>query len=295
MSTSIDNLLTQYDTGKLSRRRLLAAIALIAASRPARAQSSLFRARSLSHVNIGVSDLAASEAFYRKLLGSPPNRPIVGDAFALDFAESGFISLCPQPGGSCSVAGPSAQPGRIDHFGVGIDDFDADRVMSELEADRHRGCDQRCHQYPRACSRWRDRPAVGPTRALRHRRGMPGAARGARHNVCTLSRGCDLTCRASVSAEKTVRGRGSWWRRVARPAIRPSGFRSETDLSASDGTGLDRLALCQVAEPDELLADLPEPSGDRRIGRMRCWCLLPAVREVATRHLRDVWRRRKVD
>ena len=35
MSTSIDNLLTQYDTGKLSRRGLLAAIALIAAPRPA--------------------------------------------------------------------------------------------------------------------------------------------------------------------------------------------------------------------------------------------------------------------
>ena len=29
MSTSIDNLLTQYDTGKLSRRNLLAPIALI--------------------------------------------------------------------------------------------------------------------------------------------------------------------------------------------------------------------------------------------------------------------------
>ena len=38
MSTSIDNLLTQYDTGKLSRRGLLAAIALIAVPRPARAQ-----------------------------------------------------------------------------------------------------------------------------------------------------------------------------------------------------------------------------------------------------------------
>ena len=37
MSTSIDNLLTQYDTGKLSRRNLLAAIALIAAPKPARA------------------------------------------------------------------------------------------------------------------------------------------------------------------------------------------------------------------------------------------------------------------
>ena len=134
MSTSIDNLLTQYDTGKLSRRNLLAAIALIAVPKPARAQQGLFRARSLNHVNIGVSDLATSETFFRNLLGSPPNRSIVGDAFALDFSDSGFISLCPQPGGSCSVAGPGAQPGRIDHFGVGIDDFDADRAMSELTA-----------------------------------------------------------------------------------------------------------------------------------------------------------------
>ena len=134
MSASIDNLLTQYDTGKLSRRHLLAAIALIAAPKPARAQQGLFRARSLHHVNIGVSDLATSETFYRNLLGLRPNRPIVGDAFALDFSESGFISLCPQPGGNCSVAGQSARPGHIDHFGVGIDDFDGDRVMSELAA-----------------------------------------------------------------------------------------------------------------------------------------------------------------
>ena len=134
MSASIDRLLTQYDTGRLSRRDLLAAIALIAVPKPARARQSLFRARSLHHVNIGVSDLAASETFYRNLLGLAPNRPIVGDAFALDFADSGFISLCPRPGGNCSVAGPGSQPGHIDHFGVGIDDFDGDRVMSELAA-----------------------------------------------------------------------------------------------------------------------------------------------------------------
>ena len=137
MITSVDNLLTQYDTGELSRRTLLAAIALIAVPRPARAQQGLFRARSLHHVNIGVSDLATSATFFRNLLGSPPNRPMVGgggESFALDFSDSGFISLCRQPGGSCSVAGPGAQPGRIDHFGVGIDDFDADRVMSELAA-----------------------------------------------------------------------------------------------------------------------------------------------------------------
>ena len=137
MSTSIDNLLTQYDTGKLSRRDLLAAIALIAVPRLARSQQSLFRARSLHHVNIGVSDLATSVTFFRNLLGSPPNRPMVrggGESFVIDFADSGFISLCRQPGSSCSVTGPRAQPGQIDHFWVGIDDFNVDRVMTELAA-----------------------------------------------------------------------------------------------------------------------------------------------------------------
>ena len=134
MTETIDNLLTQYESGVLSRRALLAGIAVIAAPKPAPAQTGLFRARSLNHVNIGVSDLAVSETFFRQLLGSPDRRPIVGDAFALDFSDSGFISLCPQPGGSCSVAGPSAQPGRIDHFGVGIENFEAERVMSAVAA-----------------------------------------------------------------------------------------------------------------------------------------------------------------
>ena len=113
-------------------------------------------------VNIGVSDLATSEAFYRNLLGLRPNRPIVGDAFALDFSESGFISLCPQPGGNCSVAGPGARPGHIDHFGVGIDDFDGDRVMSELAAAGIEGATGGGTTVRSARSGWCGRPVVGP-------------------------------------------------------------------------------------------------------------------------------------
>ena len=60
-------------------------------------------------------------------------RPVVGAAFALDFPGGGFISLCPLSVPSCGLKS-NAQPGDIDHFGIGIDNFDAGRVESELKA-----------------------------------------------------------------------------------------------------------------------------------------------------------------
>jgi len=129
---SFDSLLTQYETGRLSRRALLAAMAALAGARPAGAQAGAVRARSINHVNVGVADLDRSEAFYRRLLGLPARRYIVGDAYALDFPDGGFISLCPRDGGNCSLTASSAVPGEIDHFGIGIDDFDAERVAGEL-------------------------------------------------------------------------------------------------------------------------------------------------------------------
>ncbi len=90
--------------------------------RSGRAHSPAASARALSHVNIGVTDVARSETFYRELLGVPARRYIVGDAYALDFPDGGLISLCPTQGGNCSLTATAdaAVPGQIDHFGVGI-------------------------------------------------------------------------------------------------------------------------------------------------------------------------------
>ena len=136
MRESFDNLLRQYEDGKLTRRQVLGAITALAVPVRAGAQPGRFRARALSHVNIGVTDVARSETFYRELLGVPARRYIVGDAYALDFPDGGLISLCPTQGGNCSLTATAdaAVPGQIDHFGVGIENFDAERVASELEA-----------------------------------------------------------------------------------------------------------------------------------------------------------------
>ena len=134
MRESFDSLLKQYEDGKLTRRQVLGAITALAMPLRADAQPGRVRARSLSHVNVGVTDLARSETFYRQLLGVPARRYIVGDAYALDFPDGGLISLCPTQGGNCSLTAADAVAGQIDHFGVGIENFNAERVASELEA-----------------------------------------------------------------------------------------------------------------------------------------------------------------
>ncbi len=136
MPESFDSLLTQYERGTLSRRQLLIAMALLAVPAATRAQTGAVRARSLNHVNVGVTDVDRSEKFYRWLLGVPPRRYIVGDAYALDFPDGGLISLCPTEDGNCSLTAGTSDPtaGEIDHFGIGIENFDAPRVASELEA-----------------------------------------------------------------------------------------------------------------------------------------------------------------
>ncbi len=133
MTDSFDELLKQYQLGKLTRRELLAALTVLLVPASSPAQDSLFKARSLNHLNIRVTDLARSEAFYRKVLGLPPVRPVEGAAFALDFPGGGAISLCPLSVPTCGVK-PNAKAGDIDHFGVGIENFDAARVVSQLKA-----------------------------------------------------------------------------------------------------------------------------------------------------------------
>src|SRR5262249_37075118 len=76
MTDSIDHLLQQYEIGKLTRRELLVAFTLLSTlCQPgSRAQDSLFMARSFNHLNIRVTDINRSEAFYRRVLGPIPFR-----------------------------------------------------------------------------------------------------------------------------------------------------------------------------------------------------------------------------
>lgn len=72
MMKDIDALISSYDHGTLTRRQLLYALAIMAAPVADKAQTAsggLVKGRNLHHVNVRVSDIARSEAFYRNLFG----------------------------------------------------------------------------------------------------------------------------------------------------------------------------------------------------------------------------------
>jgi catechol 2,3-dioxygenase-like lactoylglutathione lyase family enzyme len=125
---NIEALVAAYDKGTLSRRQLLQALAVIATpgivSAAQRSDGSAMKGRLLHHVNVQVSNVARSETFYRTLLGLPASRVVQGpDNHGLDLPGSGIIILQ-----------RSATPGRIDHFCVGVENWDADRLRGAVKA-----------------------------------------------------------------------------------------------------------------------------------------------------------------
>ena len=123
---AIDTLVTSYEKGRLTRRQLCQALTLLAmpaastAQTQARDSGGLMKGRMLHHLNIQVSDVARSETFYRKVFGLPASRRVQGpDNHGLDLPGSGLIILQ-----------RSDNPGRLDHFCVGVDAFDADRMRA---------------------------------------------------------------------------------------------------------------------------------------------------------------------
>jgi catechol 2,3-dioxygenase-like lactoylglutathione lyase family enzyme len=78
----------------------------------------------LHHVNIVVSDLERTEQFSRRLFSLAPKRPVPGRPDILDLADGvSFLSV------------PQRQPaGIIDHFCIGVRDFEPNRVADLLTA-----------------------------------------------------------------------------------------------------------------------------------------------------------------
>jgi predicted enzyme related to lactoylglutathione lyase len=129
MSRAIEGLLTDYDTGRLSRRDLVLTLAAIAASPlPAAAQSPALRPRTLNHVSLIVSDLDRSVAFYQHVFGlGVKSKQTGGVNLAVGDQFLGIYQ-----------AGANAPP-QINHFCFGLEGFDADRTIAALGASGIKG------------------------------------------------------------------------------------------------------------------------------------------------------------
>ena len=137
MTRIIEALLNDYERGTVSRRELVKALALgivpagltsrRGTSRQRREspkQDGVLRGININHVNLQNSDLDRSVDFYRELFSLPPKREVPGSPYALDLAD-----------GLSWLSVPQREPsGDIDHFCVGVEDFEPNRVATAIRA-----------------------------------------------------------------------------------------------------------------------------------------------------------------
>jgi catechol 2,3-dioxygenase-like lactoylglutathione lyase family enzyme len=99
----------------------------LARSAAARGQTgpSQLRARTLNHVTLSVSDVGRSVEFYQGLFGLPIQARQGATSCLRLGSGPQFLELAPAPRGT--------QP-RIDHFGLGIEDFDVEQALGVLRA-----------------------------------------------------------------------------------------------------------------------------------------------------------------
>lgn len=129
----VDELLSAYERGRMTRRQLLASLVIAGSARAAAAQAPATsplagRASRVQHVNLFVSNIRRSAEFYQKLglSGTPrPMYPRPGEAaYALDFTNGSFLSLI--------QTSDKERLGRVDHFCVGIDNFNIEKDTAAL-------------------------------------------------------------------------------------------------------------------------------------------------------------------
>jgi catechol 2,3-dioxygenase-like lactoylglutathione lyase family enzyme len=126
MSHGLDQLLQQYESGHISRRDLLGALALLVAaphSPPAAAQTRPIGAvKQMNHVTVFVPNVQQSVEFYQSLFGMPIlTRQDPGINLS---TGQGFYGIYPAQGG--------ATTGSINHVCVGMENVDADAVLKQL-------------------------------------------------------------------------------------------------------------------------------------------------------------------
>ena len=138
METVISQLVKQFEDGKVSRRQLiqgLAALALAGSGSTVAAQAGGFRTLNLDHVAYTVSDYRRIRDFYAGVLGldvvndnGKNNCELhFGSARGVGVRDRMMMSLTnAQPGSARSAPG-------IDHIAWTIENWDTDRVRTELE------------------------------------------------------------------------------------------------------------------------------------------------------------------
>jgi catechol 2,3-dioxygenase-like lactoylglutathione lyase family enzyme len=123
VESTISDLVTRFERGGLSRRELIQALALVAAA-GSTASAAPLASGSINHVSVLVSDMPRSIEFYNRVFGlSVVNEDVANKISRLGVGGKVLVSLRVEP-----------PPGLVDHFAIGIENFDRAAVTRELQA-----------------------------------------------------------------------------------------------------------------------------------------------------------------
>jgi catechol 2,3-dioxygenase-like lactoylglutathione lyase family enzyme len=127
MEAMISSLVSRYERGALTRRGLIQGLAMLAAAggaaSTAQAQDAALKGTKIDHISIQVTDLPRSVAFYEKIFGLT----ILSEDKPNEIARLGA--------GKIIVSLHHKSPtGLVDHFAIGVENFNKGRVTEQLKA-----------------------------------------------------------------------------------------------------------------------------------------------------------------
>jgi catechol 2,3-dioxygenase-like lactoylglutathione lyase family enzyme len=121
----IADLVGRFERGRLSRRELIQALAVVAAAGAGTpASAAPLRSGSINHVSVLVTDMARSIDFYNRVFGlSVQNEDKANKISRLGIGGKVLVSLRVEP-----------PPGLVDHFAIGVEGFNREAVTKELQS-----------------------------------------------------------------------------------------------------------------------------------------------------------------
>ena len=123
MEKLINGLIEGYENGALSRRELVGTLAALSVTgKAAFAAESGFQSASINHVSVTASNLERSAAFYSRVFNLTRQSRQDPNLVQLTLGKTAHLSLR-----------QGANP-RFDHFAIGVDGFNKDRIMADLRA-----------------------------------------------------------------------------------------------------------------------------------------------------------------
>jgi catechol 2,3-dioxygenase-like lactoylglutathione lyase family enzyme len=126
MEAIISDLLNRFEKGALSRRGLIQGLAMltVAGGSQAQVQGAALKASKIDHMSIQVSDLPRSIAFYEKIFGlTTVSEDKPNEIVRLGVGTKALVSLHHK-----------SPTGLVDHFAIGVENFNKDAVTRELKA-----------------------------------------------------------------------------------------------------------------------------------------------------------------